>query len=314
MKTLFKIFCLLHIGLLSFAQNKLNDPSIVAQHKRMVFEKWGDWRPYPKYSFLGIQTNLAYGTIWGSGNFIAPKRNVAYRKGADIRPLRVGGKEMLRQAETQLQQKQVKKIAVSVDSIYSRNVADFAHWTHLTSDADPLWLLYYKRKLRPLIEYPDSVWQDGKFIYWTIKNEKLASAFVRDREDKRMDRMLEIMKNDLDIARETNMPRGKRMLLYHRILKQWRFWERKYSKLLSPNNGLAKLLQYRKDFIDARVDMKRDKNFDNWEFQDEWFYEADKKIIEESMKNVEETLRMLEILEPEKYKYYNDRNKNIIVE
>jgi hypothetical protein len=36
---------------------RLNDPAIVAQHKRMVFESWGDWRPYPKY-FLGVQTNL----------------------------------------------------------------------------------------------------------------------------------------------------------------------------------------------------------------------------------------------------------------
>lgn len=28
---------------------KLNDPSIVAQSKRQVYESWGDWRPYPKY-------------------------------------------------------------------------------------------------------------------------------------------------------------------------------------------------------------------------------------------------------------------------
>ena len=43
---------------------RLNDPAIVAQHKRMTFERWGDWRPYPKY-FLGIQTNVAYATVWG---------------------------------------------------------------------------------------------------------------------------------------------------------------------------------------------------------------------------------------------------------
>ena len=60
--------------------NKLNDPSIVAQHKRMTYERWGDWRPYPKY-FLGIQTNFAYATVWGMW---APKRNREYKRGEDI--------------------------------------------------------------------------------------------------------------------------------------------------------------------------------------------------------------------------------------
>ena len=46
-----------------FTVKRLNDPSIVAQHKRMVFQSWGDWRPYPKY-LLGIQTNFAYATVW----------------------------------------------------------------------------------------------------------------------------------------------------------------------------------------------------------------------------------------------------------
>ena len=41
-----------------FTVKRLYDPSIVAQHKRMVFQSWGDWRPYPKY-LLGIQTNFA---------------------------------------------------------------------------------------------------------------------------------------------------------------------------------------------------------------------------------------------------------------
>ena len=61
---------------------RLNDPSIVAQHKRMVFQSWGDWRPYPKY-FLGVQTNFAYATIWGMW---APKINRDYKDGEDIRP------------------------------------------------------------------------------------------------------------------------------------------------------------------------------------------------------------------------------------
>ena len=66
---------------------RLNDPSIVAQHKRMVFQSWGDWRPYPKY-FLGVQTNFAYATVWGMW---APKINRDYKDGEDIRPLKPTG-------------------------------------------------------------------------------------------------------------------------------------------------------------------------------------------------------------------------------
>ena len=54
---------LLFFGFFSFGQvKKLNDPSIVAHNKRMVFESWGDFRPYPKY-VLGVQTNFAYATV-----------------------------------------------------------------------------------------------------------------------------------------------------------------------------------------------------------------------------------------------------------
>jgi hypothetical protein len=45
-----KFFLLLFIAPCIWTKCKrLNDPSIVAQHKRMTFESWGDWRPYPKY-------------------------------------------------------------------------------------------------------------------------------------------------------------------------------------------------------------------------------------------------------------------------
>jgi hypothetical protein len=42
-----------------------------------------------------------------------------------------------------------EKIKINVDTLYKRNMQDLAHWTSLTVDADPLWLLYYKRMLSP---------------------------------------------------------------------------------------------------------------------------------------------------------------------
>ena len=81
---------------------RLNDPAIVAQHKRMVFESWGDWRPYPKY-FLGVQTNFAYATVWGMW---APKINRDYKDGDDIRPLKPTGVQNQRFAEVKYEEQE----------------------------------------------------------------------------------------------------------------------------------------------------------------------------------------------------------------
>ena len=110
-----KFFLLLFIATSAFGQSikKLNDPSIVAQHKRMTYESWGDWRPYPKY-FLGIQTNFAYATVWGMW---APSINRDYKNGEDIRPLKPTGEQNLRLAQLQFQEEEAKKIKASSDTI-----------------------------------------------------------------------------------------------------------------------------------------------------------------------------------------------------
>ena len=118
MRNLFKkliTFKLLLIVTAMFGQisvKRLNDPSIVAQHKRMTFERWGDWRPYPKY-FLGIQTNFAYATVWGMW---APSRNRDYKDGPDIRPLKPTGEQNLRFAQLKFQEEEAKKIKRSFNS------------------------------------------------------------------------------------------------------------------------------------------------------------------------------------------------------
>jgi hypothetical protein len=171
MRNLFKkliTFKLLLIVTAMFGQisvKRLNDPSIVAQHKRMTFERWGDWRPYPKY-FLGIQTNFAYATVWGMW---APSRNRDYKDGPDIRPLKPNGEQNLRLAQLKFQEEEAKKIKAASDTIYKRSVQDFAHWTSATVDADPLWLLYYKRMLKPITEFPDT---PQNFIEWRLKDQQ----------------------------------------------------------------------------------------------------------------------------------------------
>ncbi|AQW92978.1 hypothetical protein [Elizabethkingia anophelis] len=205
------------------AQNRLNDEAIVSQHKRQVFEAWGDWRPYGKY-FLGVQTNFAYSTVWG---MLSPGRNRDYKDGEDIRPLKANGIELQRLAQVELQRQEAEKIKIEVDTLYKRNMQDLAHWTSLTVDADPLWLLYYKRMLSPLNNFPDN---PQNYTDWRLKDDESYQTLLSIGVIKRLQENLDLLKDKYKISRTVDMPRGKRFLMYHETLIGWR-------KLLYELNG-----------------------------------------------------------------------------
>ncbi len=215
--------------------NKLNDPSIVAQHKRMTYERWGDWRPYPKY-FLGIQTNFAYATVWGMW---APKRNREYKRGEDIRPLKPTGLQNRRLMELKIEELEANKIKTSADTIYNRSVQDFAHWTSTFVDADPLWLLYYKRMLSPVRNFPST---PSNYSDWKIKDEKTYEMMKSTGKIKYLQEELDIIKDKYRMSRTMDMPRGKRFLMYHETLIRWRAFER---SLRAINDKTTLLLTYR---------------------------------------------------------------------
>ena len=229
-----KIFLLLFITTQVFGQisvKRLNDPAIVAQHKRMTFESWGDWRPYPKYC-LGIQTNFAYATVWGMW---APKINRDYKDGADIRPLKPTGEQNLRLAQLKFQEEEAKKIKAASDTIYKRSVQDFAHWTSATVDVDPLWLLYYKRMLKPITEFPDT---PQNFMEWRLKDQQTYETLFTTGTLKRLQEELDLIKEKYSMSRSMDMPRGKRFIMYHEILIKWR----KFVQELKKHNDKTTLL------------------------------------------------------------------------
>ncbi|MGI9580098.1 hypothetical protein ACR1PO_02690 [Chryseobacterium sp. RRHN12] len=214
---------------------RLNDPAIVAQHKRMTFESWGDWRPYPKY-FLGIQTNFAYATVWGMW---APKINRDYKDGDDIRPLKSTGEQNLRFAQLKFQEEEVKKIKAASDTIYKRSVQDLAHWTSATVDADPLWLLYYKRMLKPITEFPDN---PQNFMEWRLKDQQTFETLNSTGTLKRLQEELDLIKEKYTLSRTMDMPRGKRFIMYHETLIRWRIFVQELRKY---NNRTTLLLDYK---------------------------------------------------------------------
>ncbi|MEG2078126.1 hypothetical protein [Chryseobacterium sp.] len=217
---------------------RLNDPSIVAQHKRMVFESWGDWRPYPKY-LLGIQTNFAYATVWGMW---APKLNRDYKDGDDIRPLKPTGIQNQRYAQLLYEEEEAKKIKAASDTIYKRSVQDLAHWTSTTVDADPLWLLYYKRMLKPISEFPD---HPQNYLDWKLKDQKTYETLNTIGTLKRLQEELDLIKDKYEMSRTMDMPRGKRFIMYHETLIKWRKF---VLELRKHNNKTNFLLDYRNIF------------------------------------------------------------------
>lgn len=199
---------------------RINDPSINGQEKRQVFMQWGDWKPNAK-RFLGVNTSVAYASVWG---LYAPKLNKKYRKGRDIRPLGPTGQQNQRFIVLKQEQKEVEEIGESVDSIYQRKLADFAHITHLTGSADPLWLLYYKRMLKPLNNFPD---KPKNYIEWGFKDDKTFQLAKTNGTITELQEMLDLLKSKYKTSREADMPRGKRFLLYHEILMDWRAFSAK---------------------------------------------------------------------------------------
>ena len=269
MEQLFKkgaFFLLLFITVGASAQlsvKRLNDPSIVAQHKRMTFERWGDWRPYPKY-FLGIQTNFAYATVWG---IWAPSRNRDYKDGPDIRPLKPTGEQNLRFAQLKFQEEEAKKIKAASDTIHKRSVQDFAHWTSATVDADPLWLLYYKRMLKPITEFPD---HPQNFLEWRLKDQQTFETLNTTGTITRLQEELDLIKEKYSMSKSMDMPRGKRFIMYHETLIKWRKFVQELRKY---NNKTTLLLDY-KNIL---------KNHLSTALPNQWTPASDKQIVHSTM-------------------------------
>ncbi|WPO84648.1 hypothetical protein SD427_18795 (plasmid) [Chryseobacterium sp. JJR-5R] len=247
-----------------FSVKRLNDPAIVAQHKRMVFESWGDWRPYPKY-VLGIQTNFAYATVWGMWS---PKVNREYKDGEDIRPLKPTGVQNQRYAQLKFQEEEAKKIKAASDTIYKRSVQDLAHWTSATVDADPLWLLYYKRMLNPITYFPDT---PQNFIEWRLKDNKTYEILYTSGTLKRLQEELDMIKEKYTMSRTIDMPRGKRFIMYHETLIRWRKF---VEELKRYNNRTTLLLDYKNIF----------KNHLSTTLPAGWTPASDKEIVYNIMK------------------------------
>jgi len=194
---------------------RIKDPHIVGQEKRQVFQEWGDWRPKAKY-FLGVQTNLHYATVWG---WLAPDRNQRYRNGADIRPLAPAGLQNQRYASTVQQERKSLEVLEEVKGVYDDALADQLHYSSLTVPADPLYVLYYQSMLRDLQEFNTN---SPNGAQWGFTNAQAFERFQRLGMLGQVKRKIDVLQNTLQLAKTMEIPRGKRIMMFHECLIEWR--------------------------------------------------------------------------------------------
>lgn len=232
-KYLLCFLCFCYSFLASAQVTKVTDPTWLNQEKRQVFEDWADFKPDRHWFWGDLTYNWAL--VWG---YLAPAQNRRYRRGDDIRPLKMGGQEWQKTAKLKLMQEQAKVIRKEVDSIKKRALSDFAHWNSNVIEADPLYLLYYKRMLTPLKEFPE---QPNSYQQWGFDNNNIYNHIKNTGQLPDLQEKLTLLKELHKKALNLEIPRGKRFLMFHKTLMGWREFQNRIKLYNNRNNNFLEI-------------------------------------------------------------------------
>jgi len=204
MKNLFIAWMLLCTIITARAQKQIRDESIVNQQERMVFRQWDRNKFTPTFGFLGL--NPYYWLTWG----LHPN----YPK-TDLRPLGPGGAQSQRLVAVTGMQQTDRNYELQSDTLAQTSLLQIAGMSGMLSATDPLWILYYSRQLKGIIDF-----DPGEAIAAVphIAREKIISSGSLDWYK----REVAILSQRLEAARTTILDRGARILSYHRLLAEYR--------------------------------------------------------------------------------------------
>ena len=187
------------------AQSIVKDNAVINQSQRMVFQQWNQNSFYPKPGFLSL--NPYYWLVWG---FFDPN----YHK-TDLRPLSLTGPQTQRLALVSTMNGIDNHYKLQSDTVRTTALSQIASQSGLLSDADPLWLLYYKQQFNPVLNYtPVSIL--GGF------SPQVSSKLVSEGSYSWYAAELAKLKQRLNGARTTDMDRGSRIMAYYRMLEEYK--------------------------------------------------------------------------------------------
>lgn len=205
MKKLWMILLALALHATVSGQVPVNDEAFRYQQQRMVFQQWDQDKFKPGKGFLDL--NPYYWLVWGW-----PYPN--YHK-TDLRPLSVTGPQTQRLALVAAMNASDNRYKLQSDTVKNTALSAIAAQSGLFSDADPLWILYYKDELQPVINSSMSSVLAGLSPQVSAKlvSEGLYSWYKSE---------LDRLKQRVDGAHSADMDRGSRILAYHRLLLEYR--------------------------------------------------------------------------------------------
>ncbi len=205
MKTIFlSLICLL-LYTSGFAQVPINDEAFRYQEQRMVFQQWDQNKFKPGKGFLDL--NPYYWLVWG---FPYPN----YHK-TDLRPLSATGPQTQRLALVAAMNSTDNKYKLQSDTVRNTALSEIANQSGLITDADPLWMLYYKGEFAPVLNNSMASILAGlpPQVSAKLLSEGLYSWYKNE---------LDRLKQRIDGAHSADMDRGARILAYHRFLQEYR--------------------------------------------------------------------------------------------
>ena len=213
MKSFQSVFILVLLFKTASGQMPIRDKHITHQQERMVFKQWDKNKFTPKKGFLGL--NPLYWLTWG----LHPDY-----PNTDLRPLSSSGPQTKRLALVVAMHNMTKQYKMHADTLRSTALSEAINYSGLVSDADPLWILYYRNEFAPLLNQGVSVSLDDlslKEKEYLLRNG-IYEWYLEESA---------ILSDRLRAARTTTLDRGSRMITYHRLLSEFRklnaTWETK---------------------------------------------------------------------------------------
>lgn len=205
-----KVIIFVAVGLLvtgrqAAAQSSVRDQSLRYQQERMVSIQWDKNKFTPTAGFLSL--NPYYWLVWG-----LPHPN--YHK-TDRRPLSAAGPQTQRLALVAALNVADNSYRLQSDTVQTTALSEMANQSGLVTEADPLWRLYYKSELDPVISNnPESILRG---ISPEVSRQLMAEGLYNWYKNE-----LDMLKERIDAAHTTTMDRGSRIMAYHRYLMEYR--------------------------------------------------------------------------------------------
>jgi len=205
MKTLlFLLLCCVGFSGPAFSQKSIVDESIRYQQERMVHKQWDRKKFTPTSGFLGL--NPYYWLTWG----LHPNY-----PDTDRRPLSAWGPQTQRLGLVATMSSASSAYKLESDTLRNTSLSEISNQLGALSATDPLWLLYYSKELRPVLDHSmQSILSTlPAAVRARVSAEGSYSWYVNE---------LDMLKERIDGARTANMDRGSRISAYHRFLKEYK--------------------------------------------------------------------------------------------